>query len=178
MPYAPAESIAALKHFYRAHGDRLWGPMGFYDAFNLNEDWFADSYLAIDQGPIICMIENHRTELLWDYFMRNPEITEALDAIGFEYDSAFVSVDDQELQVDGIVAFPVPASDILYVHNSTAEGISVELFDITGIMVVQKNQLAAGETLPLNTSLLSAGVYVISAYGRRGHFTKKISIVP
>jgi len=177
MPYAPAESIAAMKHFYRAHGDRLWGPLGFYDAFNLNEDWFATSYLAIDQGPVICMIENHRTELLWDYFMRNPEITEALEAIGFEYDSMFVSVNDQDLPDEGIVAFPVPASEMLYIHNITAEYISVDLLDITGVITIEENHLVTGGTLSLNTSLLPPGVYVIRAYGHSVHFTQKISVI-
>lgn len=83
MPYTPEVSIAALKHFYRDHGPQLWGEFGFYDAFNTKEDWFADSYLAIDQGPIINMIENYRTGLLWENFMANEEIAPALDAIGF-----------------------------------------------------------------------------------------------
>lgn len=86
MPYTPAESLAALKHFYQVYGADLWGEYGFYDAFNPKADWFADSYLAIDQGPIIDMIENYRSGLLWSNFMANPEIAPALDAIGFEPD--------------------------------------------------------------------------------------------
>jgi hypothetical protein len=92
MPYTPNESIAALKHFYRVYGENLWGEYGFYDAFNPGENWFADSYLAIDQGPIIDMIENYRSELLWTHFMANPEIAPALSAIGFEED--IVSTED------------------------------------------------------------------------------------
>ena len=57
MPYTPVESMAALKHFYRQLGAKTWGPMGFFDAFNEEKNWQADSYLAIDQGPIIGMIE-------------------------------------------------------------------------------------------------------------------------
>jgi len=91
MPYTPEFSMQALKYFYREQGARLWGPYGFYDAFNLGANWFANSYLAIDQGPIICMIENHRTGLLWDLFMQNPEITPALEAVGFVPDSAVVN---------------------------------------------------------------------------------------
>jgi hypothetical protein len=91
MPYTPAFSMQALKYFYREQGARLWGPYGFYDAFNLGANWFANSYLAIDQGPIICMIENHRTGLLWDLFMQNPEIAPALEAVGFVPDSAVVN---------------------------------------------------------------------------------------
>ena len=88
MPYAPQECLAALRYFYRVQGEKLWGPYGFYDAFNLDQNWFADSYLAIDQGPIVGMIENHRTGLLWKLFMQNPEIAPALQAIGFQPDSS------------------------------------------------------------------------------------------
>ena len=64
-------------------GKMLWGPFGFYDAFNLSRDWVSKTYIGIDQGPIICMIENARTGLCWNYFMKNPEIEPALKKIGF-----------------------------------------------------------------------------------------------
>ena len=76
--------MEALRFFYYAMGDRLWGPYGFYDAFNLTEQWVADSYLAIDQGPIIAMIENYRTGLLWELFMSAPEIRNGLRNLGFD----------------------------------------------------------------------------------------------
>ncbi|MCH7398086.1 Ig-like domain-containing protein [Belliella sp. DSM 107340] len=85
MPYTPEESIEALEFFYYQLGDRLWGDYGFYDAFNLTENWFANSYLAIDQGPIILMIENHRTALLWDLFMKDEEVKVGLDKLNFNY---------------------------------------------------------------------------------------------
>ncbi|MGZ8561401.1 MAG: glucoamylase family protein, partial [Flavisolibacter sp.] len=59
FPYTPVESMKALKFFYYKLGDKLWGNYGFKDAFSLKDAWFADSYLAIDQGPIIVMMENH-----------------------------------------------------------------------------------------------------------------------
>ena len=73
-----------MKHFYREHGEQLWGPMGFYDAFNLTENWFATSYLAIDQGPIIVMIENYRSGLIWDLFMSAREIQKGLQKLGIQ----------------------------------------------------------------------------------------------
>jgi len=85
IPYTPEESLQALKFFYYIMGDRLWGEYGFYDAFNPSVGWYADSYLAIDQGPIICMIENYRSGLLWDLFMSAPEIQVGLDKLGFKY---------------------------------------------------------------------------------------------
>lgn len=77
--------MKALKFFYYTMGDRLWGPYGFYDAFNITEGWVANSNIAIDQGPIILMIENYRTGLLWDLFMSAPEIQAGLTKLGFSY---------------------------------------------------------------------------------------------
>lgn len=86
FPYTPDESMEALKHFYYILGDRLWGNYGFYDAFNVKAEWTASSYLAIDQGPIIVMIENYRTGLLWDLFMSAPEVQTGLTKLGFTYE--------------------------------------------------------------------------------------------
>ena len=83
MPYTPTESMNALKFFYYKLGDKLWGQYGFVDAFSLKSPWFADSYLAIDQGPIIVMIENYRTGLLWNLFTSAPEIKNGMRNLGF-----------------------------------------------------------------------------------------------
>lgn len=83
VPYTPEASLTAIRHFYYILGDKLWGDYGFYDAFNFTEEWIADSYLAIDQGPIIVMIENHRSALLWELFMANKEIAVGLEKLGF-----------------------------------------------------------------------------------------------
>lgn len=85
FPYTPVESMKALKFFYYNLGDKLWGPYGFYDSFNITQGWYANSYLAIDQGPIIVMIENHRTGLLWDLFMSAPEVQNATAKLNFVY---------------------------------------------------------------------------------------------
>lgn len=85
LPYTPEQSMNAIRHFYYILGDRLWGPYGYYDAFDVSAGWWANSYIAIDQGPIVCMIENHRTGLLWDLFMSNPEIQAGLTKLGFAY---------------------------------------------------------------------------------------------
>ncbi len=82
FPYAPREAMRALRHFLKA-GDRLWGRFGFVDAFNETRGWQADTFLAIDQGPVIVMIENHRTGLLWNLFMSIPEIQAGLGKLGF-----------------------------------------------------------------------------------------------
>jgi hypothetical protein len=82
MPYAPKEAMQALRHFLTL-GDKIWGRFGFVDAFCEAKDWYADTYLAIDQGPIVIMIENYRTGLLWKLFMNAPEIQTGLRSLGF-----------------------------------------------------------------------------------------------
>jgi hypothetical protein len=86
MPYLPDESMAALRYFYYKLGDRLWGTYGFKDAFCLDNAWFASSYIAIDQGPIIAMIENHRTALLWNLFMKNKDVRGGLTKLEIVYE--------------------------------------------------------------------------------------------
>ncbi len=83
MPYTPEESMEALRHFYFILGDKLWGEYGFYDAFNPDKGWWTSSYLAIDQGTTMVMIENHRSGLLWELFMSAPETQNAMDKLGF-----------------------------------------------------------------------------------------------
>ena len=84
FPYTPEYSMKALRHFYYDLGGKIWGEYGFVDSFNESENWYAKSYLAIDQGPIVVMIENHRTGLLWKLFMSSPEIKKGLVKLDFE----------------------------------------------------------------------------------------------
>ena len=83
FPYTPEYSMQALKHFYYDLGDKIWSEYGFVDAFNETQNWYAKSHLAIDQGPIIVMIENYRTGLLWKLFMSSPEIKNGLKKLRF-----------------------------------------------------------------------------------------------
>ncbi len=83
LPYTPFESMNALRFFYFKLGDKIWGHYGFTDAFNLTNIWFANSYLAIDQGSEIIMIENYRSGFLWNLFMSCPEIKTGMKKLGF-----------------------------------------------------------------------------------------------
>jgi len=157
MPYTPVESLAALKNFYQAYGADLWGEYGFYDAFNLKEDWFADSYLAIDQGPIINMIENYRSGLLWSLFMANPEISPALAAIGFKADP--VSTDDQQITVEDWTVYPTLSNGELYLkvngiwQNDT---YSISITDAIGRKLAFENHLFGDQVIQVNLKDVSA----------------------
>lgn len=84
FPYTPQQSMAAMKHWYKDMKDKVWGPYGFYDAFSEQDNWYLPRYLAIDQGPIVVMMENYRTGLLWKLFMSCPEIQGGLKKLNFE----------------------------------------------------------------------------------------------
>lgn len=84
FPYTPEHSMQALKHFYYEMGEKLWKEYGFIDGFSETHNWFAKSHLAIDQGPIIIMIENYRSGLIWDLFMNIPDIQQGLQYLGFQ----------------------------------------------------------------------------------------------
>lgn len=83
LPYAPREVIRCLRHFLTRHGARTWGTYGFLDAFNEQRNWVSDVYLAIDQGPIVVMMENYRSGLMWKLFMSVPEVQAGLRKLGF-----------------------------------------------------------------------------------------------
>lgn len=83
IPYTPEESMKVARFLYYKLGDKTWGDYGFYDAFNASAGWWGNSYLAIDQGPIIIMIENYRTGLCWNLFMSAPEVQQAMTKLNF-----------------------------------------------------------------------------------------------
>jgi len=83
LPYAPEYSLQAVRHWYSDVKDKIWGRYGFYDAFSETDNWYPKRYLAIDQGPIVVMIENYRSALLWNLFMSCPEVQNGLKKLGF-----------------------------------------------------------------------------------------------
>ena len=84
FPYTPEESMKAMEFFYYTMGDHLWKKYGFVDAFCVGEVWAANSFLAIDQGPIVVMMENHRTQLLWTLFTANSDVKNGMKRLNFK----------------------------------------------------------------------------------------------
>lgn len=83
--YTPEASSQVLINMYRNYGDKVFGIYGFYDAFSVTDNWYPKQYLAIDQGPIVTMIENYRSGSPWKLFMSAPEVQNGLKKLGFEY---------------------------------------------------------------------------------------------
>ena len=172
MPYTPYESIASLKHFYRRYFTQLWGTYGFKDAFNLTQNWFANSYLAIDQGPIIVMIENYRTGLLWSLFMSNPVIQIALDSIGFVADTTQTSVELENNQFENfsnISAYPNPFNDQTEIEFEVYQPgeVKISIYDLLGreVKVISREFLKSGKhRFRWNPEInLSSSIYLLVA---------------
>jgi len=181
MPYIPEESIAALTHFYRHLGNSTWGNFGFFDAFNIHESWYADSYLAIDQGPIICMIENYRSQLLWNKFMANPEVQPMLDAIGFVTDPNDIGYPSQE-SIPSLNCYPNPSGDHLQIEFSIEIGtnVSVEILNPQGdlVMVITKDAYFSPgvHQIGANIANIPAGFYLVKFVTKNINFVRKLLV--
>ena len=82
--FTPEESVACLRQIYHQYGDKIYDKLGFRSAFNVKTGWVDTAHDALNQGAMLCMIENYRSELIWKLFMRNPEVQEGLKKAGFE----------------------------------------------------------------------------------------------
>jgi hypothetical protein len=135
MPYAPREGLEALQGMYRAYGQGLWGPFGPWDAYNPGQAWYSGSYIAIDEGPIAVMIENSRSGLLWECFMRNPEIPAMLDSLGFVPDAS-VGAPEAAARIPALrlAAWPNPARGAATIdYELPARGAArLSVFDLRG----------------------------------------------
>lgn len=85
LPFAPEIVIPTIRSINEKLGDRIWGKYGYYDSFNLTAGWVNDDFIGIDQGPMLIMIENFRSGLVWMYVMKDPVIQEGLETLGFGY---------------------------------------------------------------------------------------------
>ena len=165
IAFAPEETREALRTFYRKYRPRLWGEYGLLDAYNIRENWFGDDFLGIDQGPIVLMIENLRTERIWDAFMMNEDVQHGLERAGFE--ETVVDVEDGreplELALD---AFPNPFARRASIRFSTPASGAVRLavYDLLGrrVAMLADGVVAAGaHPVEWNTDGLASGVYVL-----------------
>ncbi|WP_052345329.1 glucoamylase family protein [Alkaliflexus imshenetskii] len=162
MPFTPMESMKALKYFYRERGADLFGLYGPYDAFNDNMGWVQKSYIGIDQGPIVVMIENHRTGLLWKHFMADAEVQAGLDKLGFSYQatSAAPGLEHSEL----INLFPNPAVDNVSIelpHHLVGRQIAVAIYATDGSQVYSSVFESSETIYTINCSAVQNGFYLL-----------------
>ncbi len=185
MPYTPNESIMAFKNFYLTYGDRIWGIYGFKDAFNVKENWYASSYLAIDQGPIIGMVENYRSQLLWNNFMKNSEIDSALNKIGFVPDPTDVQTDNEtptDFALNQNYPNPFNPETTISYQLPTNSFVTLKIFDVLGNQIAElvNGMQTAGNYRTNFQSTdynLSSGIYFYQLKTNQFTETKKMLIL-
>lgn len=83
--FAPEIVLPTIQSFNEKYGRGLWGSYGYFDSFNPTLNWYNKEYIGIDQGPMLLMIENFRSGLVWNYVMKDSIIQKGLKKLGFEY---------------------------------------------------------------------------------------------
>lgn len=165
VPFAPEATIPTLQNFFDTYNAQLWSTYGFKDAFNLTQNWWDTDYLGIDEGPIILMIENYRTQAVWNRFMQNPYVQAGLESAGF---TPVVGIDQDPTPRGGAIALlqsaPNPFRHSAVVrYRLTAPGpVSVVLYDVLGrpVRILVKGVRPAGEhETVLDAEDLPSGVY-------------------
>jgi hypothetical protein len=161
IPYLPDAALKALKYFYRERGKELFGKYGLYDAFNDNLSWVKHAYLGIDQGPIMVMVENYRTGLLWKNVIKDNDIQVGLKKLGFSYPPDAIS---QNYRKDtGPEIYPNPCSGRLSISSAeTGKTVKCSIFSSEGICILTKNLAFDSGIETIDCSVLSNGFYTIS----------------
>jgi hypothetical protein len=167
IPFAPEETIAALRYMYDTYKSNLWGPYGFKDAFNITKNWFASDHIGIDQGAIVLMIENYRTGKVWDVFMQNANIQNGLVKAGF---MPVTNVSEEEYRIQEYYLeqnYPNPFNPETRITYSTARPGRVELiiYNLIGqevTVLVDEFKNTGIYTVNFNAGLLPSGPYFYS----------------
>jgi hypothetical protein len=158
MPYAPDEALKALKYFYRERGKDVFGPYGPYDAFNDELNWVKKAYIGIDQGPIVVMIENYRTGLLWSNFMIDTDVMAGLTKLGFQTTSVYPVL----IRPDDLKVYPNPSNGRAYIHLSGFEPpILMNVFTSDGRLVRSEQLNDNSPVVSFDFSDLGNGYYII-----------------
>jgi hypothetical protein len=187
MPYTFRQSFTALKAMYRDHGQGLWGPFGYRDAFNPGQNWYSGTYVAIDQGPVAVMIENARTQLLWDLFMSNPEIPLALDSLGFVPDGSVDVPDEPPAGPRFVLGVPAPNPSrgvITFAIEVPAAGdVDISVFDVAGRLAatVARGPRPAGRHVirwDPRAERLPGGIYFLRLRAGDALATRRLVVLP
>ncbi len=165
MPFTPGLSIAAIRAMLEREGGLVWGRYGFVSGFNADANWYSDQYVGIDQGIILLMLENHRSELIWKQFMAHPAIADAMAKIGFVASDAEYAVTPAYLEEwERIRLAPAEKSAIAarVAVPVVVDGDLAEWRGLTGYLVDEDMNVPAGgiERVDKRKQVLNSTFYV------------------
>ena len=167
IPFAPEIVVPTLHHFYDTYGAQLFSTYGFRDAFNLGANWWDTDYIGIDQGPIIIMIENYRTNRVWNRFMQNADVQRGLQRAGFVVATDLAAgggAGEPRFTLSQNRPNPVRADALVPFRLDAAGHVSMALYDVAGRRVrhiLDGVYAPGGHTVPLDATGLPNGTYYI-----------------
>lgn len=179
-PYYSAQVINALNEINEAHG-----AYGLADSFKPSEMAFEKKHLAIDQGPIVVMIENYRTGLIWNLFMRNKYIKESLQKAGMSIpqyaEGLYFPIADTNTGIIDLLAHPDSKNYELFCYCEQAGDAIVEIQNADKKNVfIQKILLNQGSNkiiLPYSEFINIVGKYTLNISFPSGKQTNSIIIL-
>ena len=182
-PFTPDASRAALRYMYDHYRNRLWWRYGFRDAFNPAQNWYASDFIGIDQGPIVLMIENHRTGRIWETFMQHDAVQRGLARAGFMDTKTATEPDGplpQQAMLEG--AYPNPASGTAFIGYTLARPTQVRLtvYDVLGrtmATVVDALQPPGTYEALFETTPLPVGAYFYTLQAGSTRTTRPLLVV-
>jgi hypothetical protein len=168
IAFAPEVCIPTLRSMYDTYRSQIWMKYGFRDAFNLTQNWWGPDVIGIDQGPIIIMIENYRTQRVWNRFMRNPDIQRGLERAGF---LPVTAIEPDGTNLPGRFRleqnYPNPFNGQSHIRYSlgSAGPVRLEVYDLAGrrVAVLVNAEQSAGDY----EALFDAGGVASGAYTYR-----------
>lgn len=161
LPYTPNRSLDFLRYLYEDTEGEYLGIAGPYDAFSPHYEWKTERYLAIDQGTIGPMLENHKTQLFWNLFMNAPEVQQGLLSLGFSSSqhNLMTGVSDNP-NINSVWVYPNPSSERVVIKSGSNSGNqSFKVLDTQG-RVVSLGLLDGNRTV-IDMRDLPSGVYHI-----------------
>ena len=179
--FTPDISREALRTFYARYRGRLWGEYGLRDAYNVDVNWFATDVLGIDQGPIVLMIENERTEAIWTSFMTHPDVQRGLERAGFRP----TPVADAPGASPNALALSPPApnptaSRVQFRYTlPTASPMRLSVLDVLGrevALLYDGRQLEGAHAASWSAESVAAGLYILRLESEGAVRTRRLVI--
>jgi hypothetical protein len=183
IPFAPEECIAALRHMYDAYRNQIWMPYGFRDAFNLTVNWWDPDVIGIDEGPIVLMIENYRTQRIWSRFMQNPDIQRGLQRAGF---TSITRVNEKSVAASNTYALlqnypnPFNASTVIRYAVPQTGHVVMKIYDGAGkevVTLVDEVKSAGEHSVVFSSDEQAGGLYFCKLVTERGVLATKIVLL-
>jgi hypothetical protein len=183
LPFAPEAVIPVMRNMWNNYRTQLWTPYGFRDAFNLGKNWWDADIIGIDQGPIIIMIENYRTQAVWKRFMKNPDVQRGLQVAGF---LPVTGVREEEtpgaygLQQNYPNPFNPTTTIPFSLPAGTRHAVTLRLYDVLGHLVatlVNDERPGGSYRVPFDASGLASGTYYYRLQSGKSAITRMLTLL-